>query len=90
MGSVRCVDWMKQVGHFSKMFFFFAFSSSVRLGEYDLSTDVDCFRGECIPAPVNIPVEQLITHEKFLPTSKSPDNDIALIRLSRPVHYSSN
>lgn len=65
------------------------FSFSVRLGEYDLSTDQDCFMGDCIDPPVNIAVEKLIPHENYAPTSKSQENDIALIRLSKPVKYTS-
>lgn len=65
------------------------FRSSVRLGEYDLSTDEDCFRGKCIDAPVDVAVEKLIPHEQYAPTQRSQANDIALIRLSRPVKYTS-
>lgn len=68
----------------------FNFSSSVRLGEFDLSTEKDCYKGDCTDAPVDIAVEKLIPHEKYVPTSKAQENDIALIRLSRPVKYTSN
>ncbi|KAJ6637209.1 Serine protease easter [Pseudolycoriella hygida] len=62
--------------------------TSVRLGEHDLSTERDCFQGECNDAPVDVAVEKLIPHEKYAPTSKSQENDIALIRLVRPVRFS--
>lgn len=91
MDSVRYFASMK--GHHSnrkrnipKM----CFRSSVRLGEYDLSTDVDCYNGMCIDKPVDIKVEKLIPHESYAPGSKSQENDIALVRLSRPVKYTSN
>lgn len=67
------------------------FRSSVRLGEYDLSTEIDCYNGDCIDdKPVDIKVEKLILHENYTSGSRSNANDIALIRLSRPVTYTSN
>lgn len=35
----------------------------------------------------NIPIAEVIVHENYVPTSKSHENDIALIRLQRPAPY---
>jgi hypothetical protein len=65
---------------------------AVRLGEWDRSSDVDCdesFVGEriCNDPPVDIPIEKLIPHEQYDPTSLNQHNDIALLRLAQPVTY---
>lgn len=61
--------------------------SSVRLGEWDTSTDLDCDNGDCADPVVDVPVEQLIAHENYNPNSKAQENDIALIRLSWNVNF---
>ena len=53
------------------------------MGEWDTSTDSDCENGDCADPPVDIAVEQLIPHESYNPNSKTQENDIALLRLSR-------
>lgn len=61
---------------------------SVRLGEWDTSTDVDCNDEEvCAPPPQNIPVAELIPHENYLPNSQAQQDDIALLRLERPAVF---
>lgn len=62
-------------------------STSVRLGEWDTSTATDCNDDECAPPPLDIPVEQLIPHERYNPDSKQQENDVALVRLSQPVAF---
>jgi secreted trypsin-like serine protease len=65
--------------------------SSVRLGEWDLQTDIDCQtdngQSDCAPTPVDIPVEEKIPHENYKPASKNQENDIALLRLASNVQY---
>lgn len=61
--------------------------TSVRLGEWDLSTDRDCEYDDCTDPVVDIPIERAITHEQYNPYSKSQQNDIALLRLSREITY---
>lgn len=73
----------------SRFFTSSKFRSSVRLGEYDLRTERDCYKNECTDPAVDIPIEQLIPHEEYAPTSKAQENDIALIRLSQSVKYTS-
>ncbi|GLV36630.1 easter [Carabus blaptoides fortunei] len=66
---------------------------SVRLGEHNTETDIDCldngFGGqECAPAPINIPIEEQISHEDYVPTNSNQYNDIALLRLARDITFS--
>lgn len=66
---------------------------SVRLGEHNTETDIDCldngFGGqECAPAPINIPIEEQIAHEDYVPTNPNQYHDIALLRLARNVPFS--
>ncbi|XP_055612826.1 CLIP domain-containing serine protease B9 isoform X2 [Uranotaenia lowii] len=63
---------------------------SVRLGEYDTTTEIDCIEqdGEkiCADPPQNIPIEEKRAHAEYSEDSKH--NDIALLRLSRNVEFS--
>lgn len=60
---------------------------SVRLGEHNLATEVDCEDGDCADPVVDVPIEETIVHESYTPNSPAQSNDIALIRLSRPITY---
>ncbi|XP_076657393.1 serine protease ea-like [Halictus rubicundus] len=65
---------------------------SVRLGEYDTSTAVDCIKdGDviqvCADEHISVAVEETIVHENYIPTSTHQRYDIALIRLSRDVPF---
>ena len=66
---------------------------SVRLGEWDTSTDVDCddsYVDEkvCNPnPPVDIPIEAKIRHENYDPQDVHQHNDIALLHLSQSAPY---
>lgn len=63
---------------------------AVRLGEYDLNTEIDCqvfdetdINGKvCNPPAQDIPVEKLIPHPEY--NIPKYANDIALIRLAHP------
>lgn len=57
----------------------------MRLGEYDLSTDVDCIDRDCNPPVLEIEVEEAIPHPQYEASSRHRHNDIALIRLRTPV-----
>ncbi|KAF7263934.1 hypothetical protein GWI33_000889 [Rhynchophorus ferrugineus] len=66
---------------------------SVRLGEYNTDTDVDCVvtknnRQLCAPPAVNVPVEDRIAHEEYQPQDINQYHDIALLRLAREVKFS--
>ncbi|XP_050078066.1 serine protease grass-like [Anopheles maculipalpis] len=61
----------------------------VRLGEFDLSTEIDCDKhGECAPAPQDIPIERAILHSSY--SARRKVNDIALIRLAEKASYNDN
>ncbi|XP_041674138.1 spaetzle-processing enzyme-like [Drosophila eugracilis] len=64
---------------------------SVRLGEHDLSTKIDCVtlrngKQLCSPPHVDIEVEKVILHEAYKNTT-SYENDIGLVRVISPVTY---
>lgn len=65
---------------------------SVRLGEWDLATEMDCVGDgammDCADLPLNVPIEEVIPHKDFSPTSKTRLHDIALIRLADKVKFS--
>ncbi|XP_012265988.2 uncharacterized protein LOC105691829 [Athalia rosae] len=66
----------------------------VRLGEYDTSTDRDCLPDGrdsvyCADDPVTVGIEEQIAHEDYKPQSRDQSNDIALLRLSRDVPFTS-
>lgn len=67
---------------------------SVRLGEYNTDTDPDCLQDDensfiCADDPVSVGVEEQIAHENYRPTSRDQRYDIALLRLSRDVTFTS-
>nr|UEC95038.1 spatzle processing enzyme [Tenebrio molitor] len=63
--------------------------ASVRLGEYNTATDIDCINNgldeDCAPPPVNIAVQETIVHESYNPDDINQYHDIALLRLRRNV-----
>lgn len=61
--------------------------TSVRLGEWDLSTEEDCDGGFCNAKPVDIPIEKKIPHESYDALSLEQHNDIALVMLARDVPF---
>lgn len=62
----------------------------VRLGEWDLDSPVDCSEADnCADAPINMAIERIIVHEDYNPQNKAQYNDIALIRFTRDVQFSS-
>jgi secreted trypsin-like serine protease len=70
-------------------------SISVRLGEWDKSTDSDCDitdagHKDCVDEPVqDISIEETITHPDYNTADTKLKNDIALVRLSRKCEFSS-
>ncbi|XP_071578101.1 CLIP domain-containing serine protease HP8-like [Temnothorax nylanderi] len=66
--------------------------TSVRLGEYDTDAERDCVPdGDdsvvCADDPVTVGVEEQIAHEEYRPLSRDQRYDIALLRLSRDVTF---
>ncbi|XP_068082095.1 CLIP domain-containing serine protease B4 [Anabrus simplex] len=66
--------------------------ASVRLGEHNLDEETDCDveTKVCAPEPLNIDVEEGVPHPQYKGAVNKSDqkNDIALIRLKRPVSFS--
>lgn len=60
---------------------------SVRLGEWDTTTDRDCDENECAEPHMDVPIVRIVGHEEYNPNVKNQPNDIALLRLSRHVEY---
>ncbi|CAH2257133.1 CLIP domain-containing serine protease 2-like [Pararge aegeria] len=62
--------------------------SEVRLGEWDTSSSIDCQRpDDCSPPPLDVPIEEVIAHEGYVPTDEHQQNDIALLRLAYDVQF---
>ncbi|EDW55257.1 serine protease 7 [Drosophila sechellia] len=59
--------------------------TTVRLGEYDTSKDVDCVDKICNPPILQLGIEQATVHPQYDPANKNRIHDIALLRLDRPV-----
>ncbi|XP_055852033.1 serine protease 7-like [Episyrphus balteatus] len=59
----------------------------IRLGEYDLSKDIDCLGKDCADPVINMGFEEVIPHPQYDDSSKNKANDIALIRLDGVVTY---
>ena len=64
------------------MYLYLIFSEIV-LGEHQISTNPDCRNGNCNARVISRKVDKIIKHENYDP--KKIKNDIALIRLDRPV-----
>lgn len=58
---------------------------SIRLGEHNISTERDCQEIDCADPVVNIPIAEVIVHENYI--ASAHHDDIALIRLARPVKF---
>jgi hypothetical protein len=67
----------------------FHFRFSVRLGEWNLSTVLDCAdKKNCIYEPVqDIRIEQIITNNDYDISDESMHNDIAILRIARRATY---
>ena len=65
----------------------FGFRSSVRVGEYDTSSDPDCATtGFCAPRSVNHAISHVIVHPDY--KQGQYHHDIALLVLKTPLNYS--
>ncbi|KAH8238389.1 hypothetical protein KR032_005383, partial [Drosophila birchii] len=64
--------------------------TAARLGEWNRDEDPDCVtnldgRRQCLPKHVRVTIDRILPHRGFDP--KNLTNDIALLRLSRPVQW---
>ncbi|KAF2900708.1 hypothetical protein ILUMI_05478 [Ignelater luminosus] len=61
---------------------------SVRLGEHNVKTDVDCDGSKyCSDPPVDVEVEEVILHEGYNEDDSYIQVDIALLRLKKKINY---
>lgn len=67
---------------------YFRYRVAVRLGEYDLTKQIDCLGNTCADPVVVVGVEQKIPHEGYNEKNKNRANDIGLIRLDSEVTFS--
>ena len=54
----------------------------MRLGEWNTSSEVDCFHDDCSGPVQDIPVELIIPQEGYNADDANQHNDIALLRLA--------
>ncbi|KAH8374878.1 hypothetical protein KR200_007861 [Drosophila serrata] len=59
--------------------------TTVRLGEYDTSKEIDCIDDDCNQPIVERGIEQKIVHPQYDPADRNRVHDIALLRLDQPV-----
>ncbi|GLV43397.1 Melanization Protease 1 [Carabus blaptoides fortunei] len=57
----------------------------VKLGEFDITKNIDCEFGECADKPQDIKPSEILVHHKY--GSPPFQNDIALIRLQKPAKF---
>lgn len=58
----------------------------VRLGEWDTRTSPDCEEDYCAPAPIDMEIESIISHNDYV-ARDGHANDIALIRFKRDATF---
>jgi len=61
----------------------------VVVGEHDVRTTCDCDGGICNPRHQRIPIEESVIHPRYNSNGRN-ENDIALLRLSRPASLSAS
>lgn len=59
----------------------------VRLGEYDITNEIDCQENKCADPVVYMGVEEKIPHADYSERNKNRHNDIGLVRMDRYVTY---
>lgn len=61
--------------------------TGVRLGEWNISSAIDCIGNSCSNPPVDVPIESTLVHWNYNMSDISQPNDIALLRLAFPVAF---
>lgn len=61
--------------------------TQVRLGEWNTTSDVDCFHDDCSGPVQDIPVEEIIAQENYDPQDSQQHHDIAMLRLAYNAQY---
>lgn len=58
---------------------------SVRLGEWDVNSETDCQNQMCSDAVVDVPIKEVILHDKYQADEVGHAHDIALLLLDYSV-----
>lgn len=70
---------------------YFTHRFRVRLGEYDTRTTRDCLEengySDCADPAQDVGVEEAFAHPQYADADRSRHHDVALVRLSRNVHF---
>ncbi|KAH8283697.1 hypothetical protein KR018_012533 [Drosophila ironensis] len=61
---------------------------TVRVGEYDTRSDIDCNESFCMPPFEDYNIIYAVKHKNFTPHTLS--NDIALLKVDRPIRFGAN
>nr|ADF43208.1 prophenoloxidase activating proteinase 1 [Biston betularia] len=61
--------------------------TTVRLGEYDIQSPVDCIDNNCADPPQEIPVQVAVPHPGYKDKNRNRNDDIGLVMLSRRANY---
>ncbi|KAJ8730648.1 hypothetical protein PYW08_002061 [Mythimna loreyi] len=61
--------------------------TTVRLGEYDTRSDVDCVDSVCADRPQEIPVASAYPHSGYSDKNKNRRDDIGIVRLATRAQY---
>ncbi|XP_065357920.1 serine protease 7 [Calliphora vicina] len=61
--------------------------SRIRLGEYDISSEIDCLGSDCNNKVLEVGFEEVIPHPQYDPKNINRYHDIALIRLDQDIDY---
>ncbi|XP_037816104.1 serine protease 7 [Lucilia sericata] len=59
----------------------------IRLGEYDISSEIDCIGSDCNNKVLELGFEEIIPHPQYDDKNSNRYHDIALIRLDQDVEY---
>lgn len=59
----------------------------MRLGEYDITSAIDCLGDECADPVVYMGVEEKIAHPGYIDRSRNRQNDIGLVRMDGDVVF---
>ncbi|KAF9796702.1 hypothetical protein SFRURICE_008112 [Spodoptera frugiperda] len=73
--------------YFGGTLYMTAHETQVRLGEWNTTSDVDCFHDDCSGPVQDIPVEEIIAQENYDPQDSQQHHDIAMLRLAYNAQY---
>ncbi|CAG9785716.1 unnamed protein product [Diatraea saccharalis] len=60
---------------------------TVRLGEYDTQSEIDCSDGVCADPPQEIAVHRTFPHQGYADRNKNKKDDIGIVRLAKRARY---